>query len=348
MQGLAQEALTGRLSSRMVPATSGRLTCRFHNSVACETGAHFGTRADGCSRWIPRPEAEAASLAGGGKCARPGLSCVMNVLRYKLARNLLVATWGSLVVLFVFTAVRLWGASASKGATSTKEVDRILDRHVESVGGRSAWAAIQSRRSQGHVAMSGMGIEAAWEMVSKAPNKRWNRLDVPGFGLSVDGFNGNEGWSQNAATGLVLKKGEELARLKRDADFYRSLRIKDLFAALKWSGTAKVDGETADVVEATPAEGQPEKFYFGRTSALLLRHDSSFRSEEGITQIEVNFGDYRRVDRVRLPFKVEVSLRAPGGSEMQLTVQCTNLVHNIPVDDSLFDRPEGSAQGAKP
>jgi hypothetical protein len=232
--------------------------------------------------------------------------------------------------------------SLTAAAPEALTVDQLLDRHLKATGGQNAWNKLYSRRSLGTVEIAGVGLSAAWEMLAKAPNKRLSRIDVPGYGAATDGFDGQRAWSMNPVSGLTEKRGDELARIRRETEFQRDIRLRQIYPQLKRAGEDKVGNEAVYVVEAVPAAGRPERFYFSQKTSLLLRHDSSFEGPEGVTRLEVKYSDHRRVDGVQFPFKVEVRAEPPNGPEANLTVTCTNVVHNLAIDDARFAPPEGS------
>ena len=64
-----------------------------------------------------------------------------------------------------------------------------------------------------------------WVLEAKAPNKQFSEFNNSTLGAVADGFDGTVAWSKNQS-GVRVKEGEELAKTKRDADFYRCLNLK--------------------------------------------------------------------------------------------------------------------------
>src|SRR4030095_2206113 len=91
----------------------------------------------------------------------------------------------------------------------------------------------------------GPTIHAATKIYSKAPNQWVMTFDNAGA-LTANGFDGNVAWSQ-AANGTVTETTgpnnsalPPLARIKRNADFYEPLNLKQQYPQLTLRGIEKV------------------------------------------------------------------------------------------------------------
>jgi outer membrane lipoprotein-sorting protein len=214
-------------------------------------------------------------------------------------------------------------------------IDQVLDNYVKALGGKAAIEKITSRVGKGTLELPSMGISASAEMFAKAPNKSATVIDVPGFGLVQEGFNGTVAWAQDPQSGLREKTGRELAQTKLDNDFYRDLRLKELYAKLEVKGKEKVNGRDAVVVVGIPAEGSPDTMYFDAETWLLIRSDIERENPMGKVQVQVFVSDYREVDGLKTPF----SVRQVGGPVGEVLIKLTEIKHNVPIDDAKFNKP---------
>jgi zinc protease len=249
--------------------------------------------------------------------------------------------------LFLSTSVLAQGARHSskvsshraKASAALLTVDAVLEKYVKAIGGRAAIEKINSRVSKGTFELASLaGVKGSLEAYEKAPNKQVSFLNIPGIGEEAEGFNGVVAWELEPDSGVVHEKsGLELASVRRDADFYQDLRFKELYSRLTLKGLEKVGASQAYVIEAVPAEGNAEHYYFDTQTGLLLRHDSIEEGEGGKRSIEEYYSDYRVVDAVKLPFTIhEVS---PG---MDFTVRITEVKQNVAIDDSKFNKPDAN------
>jgi len=226
----------------------------------------------------------------------------------------------------------------AKAARALPTVDAVLEKYVKAIGGREAALKINSRVSKGTFELASLaGVKGNIEVYEKAPNKQVAILNIPGIGEEAEGFDGAIAWELEPDSGVVHEKtGLELASARREADFYEDIRFKELYTRMTIKGLEKVGASQAYVVEAVPAEGSAEHFYFDTQTGLLLRHDSVEEGEDGKRSVEEYYSDYRVVDGIRLPFALhQVS---PG---MDFTINLTEVKHNVAIADTKFNKPEG-------
>src|SRR6185369_3475043 len=160
--------------------------------------------------------------------------------------------------------------SAARAAENPPTVDSILDKFIEASGGRAAMEKIKSRVIRGDLDI--MGSTSDWVMEAKAPNKQFSGFTHSTLGTVTDGFDGTVAWSKTES-GVRLKEGEELAKTKRDAEFYRFLNVKKLYPDFKSEGNEKVDGEEVNVLHSKPTGCSMERLSFRTKSTLLIRQE---------------------------------------------------------------------------
>lgn len=226
----------------------------------------------------------------------------------------------------------------TKASLPLPTVAAVLEKYVQAIGGREAVEKIKSRVSKGTFELASLaGVKGAIEVYEKAPNKQVAFLNIPGVGEEAEGFDGTIAWELEPDSGVVHEKtGLELASARREADFYEDIRLKELYTRMTIKGVEKVGASQAYVVEAVPAEGSAEHFYFDTQTGLLLRHDSVEEGEDGKRSIEEDYSDYRVVDGIKLPFVLHQL--SPG---TDFTVKLAEVKQNVAIDDTKFNKPEG-------
>jgi hypothetical protein len=225
-------------------------------------------------------------------------------------------------------------------AAATPTVDQILEKFVQAIGGQAACEKISSRVMKATLESPTLGGSMPWEMYSKAPNKQLSTFEITGFGVIRDAFDGRVAWSQSPM-GLREKSDDELLKVKRDAEFYRDLDLKKHYPGLAVQGTAKVGAEDAYRLESSPTPTSRETLYFGARSGLMLRADSEYATSTGKVQASALLEDYRPVDGVKVPFLIRLTLTTPEQPEMSLIIKCSEVQHNVPIDDAKFAKPKG-------
>ncbi|HEX2713998.1 MAG TPA: hypothetical protein VHM88_17530 [Candidatus Acidoferrales bacterium] len=220
-----------------------------------------------------------------------------------------------------------------KPAAALPSVDQVLDKYVQSLGGKAAIEKLSSRVSKGTFEAS-QGVSGEIQFYSKAPNKTTLVVDLSGLGQIRQGFDGAVGWADNPQTGPREMTGQELLVAKRGAEFYQALKLRALYPKMLVQGTQKVGEHEAYLIEADPGDGSLRRMYFDTATGLMVRNEIERDTAQGRGTFETELDDYKEVDGVKLPFTVRQS--NPGVS---FTIKITEVQHNVPIDDSKFAMP---------
>ena len=223
---------------------------------------------------------------------------------------------------------------AAAKADAMPSVDQILDKYVQALGGKAAIEKVTSTLITGTFELPAMGMSGSLEIYAKAPNKNAIVINLSGFGLIQSGFNGTIAWSQDPQSGLRELTGAELADTKRDAEFHKDIKLKQVYPKMTLTGKDKVGERDAYVIEATPADGKPEKMYFDTQTGLLLRRDIDRESPQGAAHVETYFEDYKETGGVKTPFTIKIVR-----PEISFTLKTTEVKQNVPIDDAKFNKP---------
>jgi len=218
-------------------------------------------------------------------------------------------------------------------ATPIPTADQILDRYVEAIGG-AALGKLTTRRIKGAL-VSESGRTYTLEILEKAPNLGLLTATSPKGDVTRDGFDGATAW--NAAGSSVLPShGLEEARIARDSEFFTDTDVKKRYPRRFVAGKESIGGEDAYLVRAGGRGEVFEMLYFSVNTGLLLRRIVLTQTALGRYNEQTDFSDYREVDGVKLPFTVarmEVNAR--------YTEKYSEIKHNVPADDSIFQMPVG-------
>jgi hypothetical protein len=173
------------------------------------------------------------------------------------------------------------------------------------------------------------------EIFQKAPNKYLLVATTPD-GVVYQGFNGTTGWTKSPRGQRELNAAE-VARIKRQADLYNDLKLKDRYSELRTIGKEIIGDKAVYVVEARSLENQTEKLFFDAKSGFLLRRIVFTEIKLGLDPEQTDYDDYREVDGVWLPFKIRVSFLDDNHYGTTRTV--TTVRQNIQIDDAKFEAP---------
>ncbi|HST22120.1 MAG TPA: protein kinase [Blastocatellia bacterium] len=223
-------------------------------------------------------------------------------------------------------------AISSSPPSEDARVDETLNHYVEALGGTDAIESVTSRVARGTLEMSDLEVGTV-EIYARAPNKYALIMKMAG-GVIRTGYNGSVGWAQEASEGVRRLEGAELAAMKRDAEFYKEIKLKELFSTINFNGKSSVNGRDAYVMTAIPPEGGSEKWYFDTKSGLLIRNDSERESMQGMTETESYIEQYKVIDGINLPVRLSQS-----NGVINLTIKIKDINHNVTINDSVFNMP---------
>src|SRR5512138_2375677 len=179
-------------------------------------------------------------------------------------------------------------STGSSQATLTT-VDQVIEKWVLATGGKEALEKVTTQYAKGTFDLPAMGANGTWERYAKAPNKQITIVDIPGMGIMKDAFDGSSAWEDNPMAGLNDKSGDALALARREAEFHRELKFKELYPSITLQGKEKVGSRDAYVLEAKPAQGAAEKYYFDTETGLLVRQDVERPGPQGMALTQMYF-----------------------------------------------------------
>lgn len=225
--------------------------------------------------------------------------------------------------------------ATAKPLDAMPTAEQIIEKYTRVIGGEAAINKLKSRVARGTETTANKMTpprRVPLEIYQTAENKLLTITNSPGDPL-YKGFNGTVGWLKDAR-GQREITGKELAEEKRDADFFRYLKIKESYPGLRVLGKEKIGDRDAFVVGATSRDDSREKLYFDIETGLLLRRYLTFKTALGSIPEVIDFADYKDVDGIKLPFIISWS-RMPFTS----TARFAEIKLNIAVDDAKFDPP---------
>lgn len=207
----------------------------------------------------------------------------------------------------------------------------LINKYVSAMGGQSAIAKVSTRTEKGTASFAGREFQV--EVLDKSPNKRVSLMHLPN-GDSVSAFDGEHGWIGSPGRPAHEMPVSEIEGAKIDADLQFPLHLAQMFADLKAGRPESIDGHDAYQL-ISESNGQPRiRLYFDEQSGLLVRMMLYTDSPLGLNPVRVDYGDYRPVDGVQVPYHWTVA--RPSG---QFTIQANEVKQNVAIDDAQFAKP---------
>lgn len=219
------------------------------------------------------------------------------------------------------------------GSTTAADLQQILERHAEALGGRAKIESIRSLLIEAEISMGGMtGVSNAYY---DAPDRARVELSLPLMSYTQL-CDGQECWlidGQGLVTKLTAEfKGmlvtqEALERhhyLDQD-DFDGEMSLADSLIA--------IDSFACFQIDLLPNEGVPAQIFIDSSDYLIRQ----IAIETDMARVLSRPSDYRKIDGMMMPFRTVESTDA-GFVAGEITV--THLEINPELPDSLFVLPQ--------
>jgi hypothetical protein len=220
--------------------------------------------------------------------------------------------------------------------------DPVLARYIQALGGQAAVDKVSTRVEKATANLLG-GHEVPIDIYTESPDRRVSVMHMP-KGDSVTAYNGSVGWIAFPRRPVREMSTADTAAARLDAEAFYPGHLEKIFGELKLQEhTEKIDGNEADVVLGLSKGQPPVKFYFDKSSGLLVRMVHYADTPLGLDPTQVDFADYRDVDGVKTPYRWTIA--RPNGA---FTIQVNQVQQNVPIDDAKFVKPAPGPIGDEP
>lgn len=231
-------------------------------------------------------------------------------------------------------------------------VESILDKFIRSSGGAQRLANLTSFDAKGSNVGFG-GFQGSVEIVAQAPDKRASMIVFnaeTGQGDEVRTYDGRTGWIRTPLNVLAEFQlyGSDLDGARFDAQLSFPGQIKQLLT--NWQAgppttisdlsnrdvpdAASSQSHAVNVVQGTGPRNLLVTLYFDRQTGLLLRELRYGGSPLGRVPTQIDFSDYREVDGIKLPFRINYAWL-----DGRNLIMLNEIKTNVPVDEAKFGRP---------
>jgi hypothetical protein len=229
----------------------------------------------------------------------------------------------------LFALIILYCLGSPSPALS-QEPGKTVDQYIKAAGGGKALTKIQTLTLEGTFTGED-GKSGTYTLDTKLPNRYYSELLV-GDKNVIEAYNGKSAWHQTAAGELGTLVGPEGMQLEAASQYYNSrlLNLKKNKITLALVGHAQVRGRDALQLEVTTATGVKRQVFFDAQTHLIAKEAATVAGMEQ----EILYDDYRAVDGVKLPYKIELRR---GSDKYDIIV--TRAVVNGTVGERVFDFP---------
>jgi len=215
-------------------------------------------------------------------------------------------------------------------------VNQTLDKYIQAIGGAAQVAKLTSIVAKGTYVGFDTDFSKVPVDVYAKPGLRTQVVHTLA-GDNTTTYTGTDGWvaAVDKPIPLMPLTGGGLLGAKVDADIAFPAKIKDQFT--NWRAgfpQITIDDKPVVVIEGTLAGSYPVKLYFDKATGLLVRQVRFNNTDIGLTPMHIEYGDYRAVNGVKIPFHYVVTW-----VDGQSTTDLTSVQTNVQIDDKRFGKP---------
>lgn len=223
----------------------------------------------------------------------------------------------------------------TRPAPSGLTAEKVIENYLNAIGGTANIKKIQSMVMR----MSGELQGFKLEIVTKKQNPKKKGLSKSSSSIILNGamvvqktvFDGVKG-KQSGMAGEKMIEGEELEKMKLEAQPHAELRYAELGYKLKLIGIDKINNKDAYKVEITDPKGEIEFTWYDVESGLAVKKEATQDTPQGQVTSTTLMSDYREVNGVKFPYKIYQEV---GPQIMDLTVTLIEI--NGKIDPKEFE-----------
>jgi hypothetical protein len=226
---------------------------------------------------------------------------------------------------------------------AAQTADEIVERHLAALGGREVLGRIQTRVSTGKVTVTTPvgDLSGTVEAFAKAPDKSRTlvKIDVSALGAGIvtndQRFDGTTGYVIDTLNGNRDMAGSQLDALRNNGFPTAWLDYKPRGHVVSLIGKEMLGDRSVFVLEVTPKVGPKSRSWLDAETYLVLKTSVTVDAPPlGPVEQIMEFGDYRTVDGVKVPFLVKSI-----NSAQTVTGILTDVRHNVEIDEASFKKP---------
>lgn len=213
--------------------------------------------------------------------------------------------------------------------SSAQTADDIINKHVESLGGKDKVAALKSIRMTGSMSAQGTDINLVLSKVHDVGM----RMDLDIMGSSnYQLMNEKTGWAYFPVMGMTEPKEMEAPQFKTSVnqlDVQGALvNYKDKGTTIELLGKEKVDGADAHKIKVTYKNGHTATYFIDEKTSRHVKTVSKTVANGNEMEVETTFSDFKQnADGYWFPYAV---------TNAQGTITFDKIETNVAIDSKLF------------
>jgi hypothetical protein len=214
-------------------------------------------------------------------------------------------------------------------------VESILEKHIESQGGREILKGLISLEVEATVRIESQGIE--YPVIEKvvSPDKLLSQHEFPVFGMIKEVLNGHAGWEWHPILGERPLDEGEIEDKRKESDLQRDLKLTELYEEIRIGPTEVIEEIETTQLILVDKQGRQEWWYFKENGDLFQQVQIVSSGPESEFESTSRYYESQTVDGFRFPGMIKM-INPAYVAELEIV----SLLVNQPIDLSCFLLPE--------
>jgi hypothetical protein len=212
-----------------------------------------------------------------------------------------------------------------------------MDRFIEVTGGREAYLEIENRVRRGTMEVrrgANNTLVMDVTMYEAEPAETY-LIRSRGDAKLETGTHAGMAWAIGLGGRARIVEGKDRERALHEAFFHLPVKWREVYKEAQCEEEVEIDGEPCYKVRLVSDIGE-EEWYFSKEAGLWRARDWHIETGRGDIRLRMIFKDYRTVDGISLPHRIErVRRQRPLGA-----IVFTSIEHNVDLPPDRFDPPQ--------
>lgn len=182
----------------------------------------------------------------------------------------------------------------------------VLEDCVEALGGEKAYRAHRTERMAGTIEVPALGATGRVVLMREASTKTRLDIELDGLGTMMQGTNGEVAWRAQPGSPPEMLEGDEAQRLIHEANYDAPVEPRKTYTSATTTGKVMLDGVECYSVDLVTSWGDHQVALFEVETGLHRRTSTREAPGSGTFTTETTYSDYRRVQGVKRPHKLEI------------------------------------------
>ena len=224
--------------------------------------------------------------------------------------------------------------------------DEVIEKAIAARGGLEKIKSVQSERISGRVTLA-KDVEGTVVLELERPHKLRSEITVADQKIQRVYDGKSAGWTVNPFSGnkeVQSMSEEELKGMPDEADLDGPLvEYQAKGSQVEFVGKEDLDGKPVYRLKLTTKNGEVRAYFLDATTFLTVKWEGLRKVGEQSLPWEANLSDYREVNGLKFPFKIE---QGSPGTDFQQSLSIEKVELNPKLEEAHFAKPAPEASPA--